>query len=338
MGKKMKALITGGAGFIGSHLTDYLVGQGHQVTVLDDLSTGQLSNLSSSMLGERGSQVAFVEGSITDTALVDQVVSQADTVFHLAAAVGVFTIQTKTLSSMRVNLHGTENVLVAAHRHGARFLLASTSEVYGKNTALGLHEDADRIIGSPLKSRWSYAEAKALDETFVHQYAVHHGLHAVMVRLFNTGGPRQSGRYGMVLPRLVKQALAGEPLTVYGTGMQTRCFGHVADVVPALVTLVGTVAAVGDVFNVGNPEQVSINELADRIIARTGSTSPVVHLPYEDAYGPGYEDMERRVPDCSKLQALIGFIPRHSLDDIINAVIADQLDQAGLSTRQSVAG
>jgi UDP-glucose 4-epimerase len=333
----MKALITGGAGFIGSHLTDYLIEQGHQVVVLDDLSTGRLSNLSSAMLGARGSQVTFVEGSITDTALVDRVVAQVDTVFHLAAAVGVFTIQSKTLDSMRVNLHGTENVLEAVHRHGARFLLASTSEVYGKNTAVGLHEDADRIIGSPLKSRWSYAEAKALDETFAHQFAVHHGLRAVIVRLFNTAGPRQTGRYGMVLPRLVKQALAGESLTVYGKGTQTRCFGHVADVVPALATLVETVAAVGQVFNIGNPEQVSINELANKIIARIGSASSIVHLPYEDAYGPGYEDMERRVPDCSRLHALIGFSPQHSLDDIINAVIADQLDQAGFTAHQPIA-
>jgi UDP-glucose 4-epimerase len=331
-------LITGGAGFIGSHLTDYLIEQGHQVVVLDDLSTGQLSNLSGAMLGARASQVEFVEGSITDTEQVDRVVAQVDTVFHLAAAVGVFTIQTKTLESMRVNLHGTENVLEAAHRHGARFLLASTSEVYGKNTALGLHEDVDRIIGSPLKSRWSYAEAKALDETFTHQFAVHNGLRAVIVRLFNTGGPRQSGRYGMVVPRLVEQALAGEPLTIYGTGTQTRCFGHVADVVPAMVTLVESAAAVGRVFNIGNPEQVSINELADKIISRTGSSSPIVHMPYEDAYGPGFEDMQRRVPDCSRLQELIGFSPKHSLDDIINAVIADQLDQAGFSSHQPVAG
>lgn len=334
----MKALITGGAGFVGSHLTDYLIQRGHEVVVLDDLSTGQLSNLSSVMSGPNGAQVSMVEGSIIDTALVDEVVAQVDTVFHLAAAVGVFTIQTKTLDSMRVNLHGTETVLDAAHRHGARFLLASTSEVYGKNTAVGLHEEADRIIGSPLKSRWSYAEAKALDEAFTHQYFLHHGLAAVMVRLFNTVGPRQSGRYGMVLPRLVKQALAGEPLTVYGTGTQSRCFGYVGDVVPALATLVETDAAIGKVYNIGNPEQVSINDLADRIIAKTGSDSPIVHLPYLEAYGPGYEDMERRVPDCSRLHELIGYVPTHSLDDSINAVIADQLEQVNFAVEQPVAG
>ncbi|WP_243763261.1 NAD(P)-dependent oxidoreductase [Allobranchiibius sp. CTAmp26] len=334
----MKALITGGAGFVGSHLTDHLIAQGHEVTVLDDLSTGQLSNLSDALDGPNGARVSMVEGSITDAALVDEMVAQVDTVFHLAAAVGVFTIQTKTLDSMRVNLHGTETVLDAAHRHGARFLLTSTSEVYGKNTAIGLHEDADRIIGSPLKSRWSYAEAKALDEAFTHQYVVHLGLAAVMVRMFNTVGPRQSGRYGMVLPRLVKQALAGEPLTVYGTGNQSRCFGHVGDVVPALATLIETDAAIGQVFNIGNPEQVSINELAERIIAKTGSASPIVHLPYLEAYGPGYEDMERRVPDCSRLHDLIGFTPTHSLDDSIEAVIDDQFDQVGLSADQSIAG
>lgn len=320
----MRALVTGGAGFIGSHLTDYLIERNHEVVVLDDLSTGRLSNLSRSMLGARGYNVNVVEGSITDANLVNDLVADVDTVFHLAAAVGVFTIQSRTLDSMRVNLRGTEIVLEAAHRHATRFLLASTSEIYGKNTAIGLHEDADRIIGSPLKSRWSYAEAKALDETFVHQYAVHHGLQAVIVRLFNTTGPRQTGRYGMVVPRFVKQALAGEPLTVYGTGAQTRCFGHVADIVPAVVELLETPSAVGQVFNIGNPEQVSMNELAERIIAHTGSASEIVHISYEDAYGLGYEDMERRVPDCSRIAALIGFSPRRTLEDIIDAMVAYQ--------------
>jgi UDP-glucose 4-epimerase len=316
----LKALITGGAGFVGSHLTDYLVHNGHDVVVLDDLSTGRLDNLDLATGG-----VKFVRGSIVDAALVDGLVSDVDVVFHLAAAVGVFTIQQRTLDSLRTNLHGTEVVLEAARRAGARFLLTSTSEVYGKNTAVGLSEDADRIIGSPLKSRWSYAEAKAIDETLTHQYALHFGLDAVIVRLFNTTGPRQTGRYGMVVPRFVKQALAGEPLTVFGTGQQTRCFAHVADVVPTLAALIDTPAAYGNVYNIGNSEQISINELAAKVIDRTGSTSRVAFESYEDAYGPGYEDMQRRVPDCSRIIELLGFAPKHSVNDIIDAVVADEI-------------
>jgi UDP-glucose 4-epimerase len=318
----MKALITGGAGFIGSHLTDYLVDRGWEVVILDDLSTGSMDNLAWAMSRPHRHGVDFVEGSITDADLAHRLAADVDVVFHLAAAVGVFTIQRRTLESIRVNLHGTEVVLEAAHRAGARVLVSSTSEVYGKNTTIGLREDADRIIGSPLKSRWSYAEAKALDETFAHQYAVHYGLRAVIVRLFNTAGPRQTGRYGMVLPRFVKQALAGQPLTVYGTGEQTRCFAHVADAVPALIKLVETPAAFGDVFNIGNPEQISINDLAARVITRTRSTSDIVHVPYSTAYGAGYEDMQRRVPDCSKAGQMIGYRPQHRLNDIIDAVVA----------------
>jgi UDP-glucose 4-epimerase len=316
----VKALITGGAGFVGSHLTDYLVGKGHQVVVLDDLSTGRLDNLDLA-----SGQVTFVRGSIVNSGLVDGLASDVDAVFHLAAAVGVFTIQQRTLESLRTNLQGTEIVLEAARRAGARFLITSTSEVYGKNTTVGLSEDADRIIGSPLKSRWSYAEAKAIDETLTHQYALHYGLDAVIVRLFNTTGPRQTGRYGMVVPRFVKQALSGEPLTVFGTGEQTRCFAHVADVVPTLATLIDTPAAYGNVYNIGNSEQISINELAARIIDRTGSTSHVAYESYEDAYGPGYEDMQRRVPDCSRITELLGFAPKHTVNDIIDAVVADEI-------------
>lgn len=324
----MKAFITGGAGFIGSHLTDHLVRQGWQVVILDDLSTGRMDNLTSAVQGPRGASVAFAQGSVTDASLVERLAGGADVIFHLAAAVGVFTIQTRTLESLRVNLHGTEVVLEAAHRAGARLLVASTSEVYGKNTAIGLSEEADRIIGSPLKSRWSYAEAKAIDETLTHQYALHNGLRAVIVRMFNTAGPRQTGRYGMVLPRFVRQALSGAALTVYGNGEQTRCFAHVADVVPALVRLIETPQAFGDVFNIGNPEQISINGLAQRVIERTGSSSEIVQVPYEDAYGIGYEDMQRRVPDCSRIHDLIGYQPEHRLDDIIDAVVAYETGRA----------
>jgi UDP-glucose 4-epimerase len=321
----MKALITGGAGFIGSHLTDHLLSAGSQVVVLDDLSTGRRDNLANAMNGPHRDAVEFVVGSVTDADLVHSLVANVDVVFHLAAAVGVFTIQNNTLNSLRTNLHGTEIVLEAALRTDARVLVASTSEVYGKNATIGLREDDDRIIGSPLKSRWSYAEAKALDETYAYQYALHLALRAVIVRPFNTAGPRQTGRYGMVVPRFVKQALAGTPLTVYGTGEQTRCFAHVADVVPALAKLVDTPAAYGDVFNIGSPEQITINDLAERIIARTGSSSDVVHVPYETAYGPGYEDMQRRVPDCSRIADLIGYRPVRDLNDIIDAIVAHDL-------------
>lgn len=318
----MKALITGGAGFIGSHLVDHLIERGARVTVVDDLSTGRVENLAAALGGPHGAALEVVRGTVTDEALMRRLTADVDVVFHLAAAVGVFTIQQRTLDSLRTNLHGTEVVLEAARVSGSRVLMASTSEVYGKNTTIGLREDDDRIIGSPLKSRWSYAEAKAVDETLTHQYATHLGVEAVIVRLFNTAGPRQTGRYGMVLPRFVRQALAGEPLTVYGTGEQTRCFTHVADVVPALVTLVDTPAAYGDVFNIGNPQQVSINELAARVIARTGSGSAVVHIDYEDAYGAGYEDMQRRVPNCDRIRQRIGYRPERDLDDILDAVIA----------------
>jgi UDP-glucose 4-epimerase len=321
----MKALVTGGAGFIGSHLTDLLLARGWHVVVLDDFSTGSRDNLANAAQGPYADALEVVAGSITDAPLVTKLSAGADAIFHLAAAVGVFTIQTKTLESLRTNLHGTEVVLEAARASGSRLLVASTSEVYGKNTAVGLTEDADRIIGSPLKSRWSYAEAKAIDETVTHQYFLHYGLPAVLVRLFNTTGPRQSGRYGMVLPRFVRQAMAGEPLTVFGDGRQTRCFAHVDDVVPALARIIDTPASFGDVFNVGNPEQVSMTELALRVVDRVGSRSTLTYVSYSDAYGEGYEDMQRRVPDCTKLRELIGFRPQRSLDDIIDAIIAHEV-------------
>ncbi len=316
----MRTLITGGAGFIGSHLAERLVSAGHEVIILDDLSTGRLENLQDI----DPAALRVVEGSVVDEELVQRLVAEADEVYHLAAAVGVFTIQRHTLHSLRVNLRGTEVVVDAAARHDARLLVASTSEVYGKNTKVGLQEDDDRILGSPLKSRWSYAEAKALDETVTAQYVQHHELRAVIVRLFNTVGPRQTGRYGMVMPRFVTQALQQQPLTVHGTGRQVRCFCHVADVVPALADLMGDERATGQVFNIGSTEQVSIGELAERVITRTGSFSSVVHLDYEEVYGPGYEDMERRVPNCDRIRTLTGWAPRHTLDDVIDSVAAFQ--------------
>jgi UDP-glucose 4-epimerase len=318
----MTTLVTGGAGFIGSHLTESLLDSGEEVIVLDDLSTGSEQNLA---LVLDNSSLRFVKGSILDAPLVDELVGEVDTVYHLAAAVGTFTILDKTLESLRTNLHGTENVVQSAHRYGARILVASTSEVYGKNTKIGLREDDDRITGSPLKSRWSYAEAKAIDETLAYVYAVEHGLKTVIVRLFNTVGPRQTGRYGMVIPRFVGQALAGEPLTLYGTGTQVRCFCHVYDVVPALRALMADESAYSQVFNIGSSEQVSIQQLAQRVLDVTGFSGTIAHMPYESAYGADFEDMQRRVPDCTRARLQIGFQPSRSLVDIIEAVAADQL-------------
>lgn len=328
----MRTLITGGAGFIGSHLTEALLAAGDQVTVLDDLSTGRWENLAA--VADRPA-LRLVRGSVLDAELVERLVLGADTVYHLAAAVGAFTIRDRTLDSLRTNLHGTEHVVAAAHRYDVRLLLASTSEIYGKNDKVGLREDDDRIIGSPTKSRWSYSEAKAIDETLVTAYG-RAGLRAVTVRLFNTVGPRQTGRYGMVVPRFVGQALAGDPLTVYGTGDQIRCFCHVADVVAALPALLAERDAIGGVFNLGSAEQVSIGQLARRVVRLTGSHSTIDRIPYQVAYGDGYEDMMRRVPDCRRARELIGFVPARDLDTILRDVVAEHravpLEQRVLAT------
>ncbi len=317
----MRCFVTGAAGFIGSHLVENLLAAGHVVVGLDDFSTGREENLAP-VADHPG--LRLVRGSVLDQDVVDQLTSGADCVFHLAAAVGAFVIRDKTLESLRTNIHGTENVVAAASNHGARLLLASTSEIYGKNMTVGLREDDDRIIGSPLRSRWSYAEAKAIDESLADAYVRERGLRAVIVRLFNTVGPRQTGRYGMVIPRFVRQALTGQPLTVFGTGEQIRCFCHVHDVVPALVRLVSTDRAVGRAVNLGSSEQVSIGELASRVIAATGSASAIEETSYLEAYGSGYEDMLRRVPNCELAAELVGFAATRTLDEIIQAVITDQ--------------
>lgn len=315
----MRSLITGGAGFIGSHLTDYLLEQGDNVTVLDDFSTGSKANLRHAF---DDPHFRLIEGSVLDRKLVEDTVAEVDRVFHLAAAVGVRRIIDHPLHGLRVNIHGTENVLDAATEADVKLLVASTSEVYGKNTADSLSEDADHILGPALIARWTYAAAKAIDEAFAHAYWSDYGLRVTMVRMFNTVGPRQTGRYGMVVPNLVGQALRGEPLTVFGDGQQTRCFSYVGDIVPALVRLVEHPPAYGQAVNMGGPREVSILQLAERIIELLDSTSPVELVPYAVAYGEGFEDMRRRVPDNSLAAKMIDFEPATSLDDIILTVAA----------------
>lgn len=313
----MRFLITGGAGFIGSTMARRLVADGHDVVALDDLSTGRRENVAD--LEGRG--LRLVVGSVLDDGLVRAAVGGRDRVVHLAAAVGVRTIVDHPLRSLRTNLRGTEHVLDACLAHGVRVLVTSTSEVYGKNAVDALHEDADRVYGSPLRSRWSYAEAKAIDELVAHLYARDLGLATVIVRPFNTVGPGQSGRYGMVVPSLVGQALRGEPLTVHGDGSQRRCFLHVDDLVTGMLGLLEAPGARGRPFNLGGDEEVSIAALARRIIELTGSASTISLVPYEDAYGPGFEDMRRRVPDTGRARALIGWRPTRSLDEILRSVI-----------------
>ena len=317
----MRALITGGAGFIGSHLADHLLGRGDQVVLLDDLSTGRVTNIEH--LNDR-TGAEFVLGSILDTELVDEAVARVDAVFHLAAAVGVNLIVKKPLESLMTNIRGTETVIEMAHKYDKRLLVMSTSEIYGKNTSDSLSEEDDRILGSPLKSRWSYSEAKAIDEILAYTYWREKGLETVIIRLFNTVGPRQTGSYGMVIPRFVGQALRNEPITVFGDGNQTRCFCHVGDVVEGLVALSEHPEAFGKVFNLGGGEEVSIRELAERVIELAGSQSSLEFIPYDTAYEAGFEDMERRVPNTTRAMQLVGFEPSASLDDIIRSVIDDQ--------------
>ncbi len=313
-------LVTGGAGFIGSHLTEALLARGDRVVVLDDLSTGDLANLAA-VMDHPG--LRFVRGSVLDPELVADLTGRCDAVVHLAAAVGVRLIVEQPLKSFITNIRGTENVVTAAHRHHRPLLLASTSEIYGKNSSGPLAESADRILGQTSVARWSYSTAKAVDEILALAYHHEFGLPVAVVRLFNTVGPRQSPAYGMVIPRLVRQALAGEPLTVHGDGRQSRCFAHVADVVDALLELLDHPGAVGSIFNVGTGEEITIAELAARVVARTNSPSPVVLVPYEQVYASGFEDMERRVPDTTRLRELTGWRPRFGLDEILDSTIAE---------------
>src|SRR3990167_3606210 len=314
----MHYLITGGAGFIGSHLSDKLVGEGHKVTVLDNLSTGKYENIKHL---EGNQNFHLVVGTILDEYLVDKLAERCDAIFHLAAAVGVELIVNHPLESLTTNIKGSEMVLEMAHRYHKKILITSTSEIYGKNTQGPLKEDQDRILGSPLKSRWRYSTAKAVDEMLAYVYWKEKNVPTVIVRLFNTVGPRQSSAYGMVVPRFVTQALHNEDITVYGSGKQSRCFLHVRDVVDALPRIIENQKAYGQVFNIGSQEEITIEGLAQKVIEITGSRSKVIRIPYEEAYEEGFEDMERRVPDTTKIHDLIGFKPTAYLKTIIEDVV-----------------
>lgn len=314
----MKALVTGGAGFIGSHLAEALLAGGHEVVALDDLSTGRVENLQSVATHPR---LELVTGSVTDEPLVRKLVTSADVVFHLAAAVGVRLILERPVETIATNIAGAEIVLRAASESGPRVMIASTSEVYGKNDRVPLSEDDDRLLGPTTKSRWSYACSKAIDEFLGLAYHRERGVPVVIARFFNTVGPRQTGRYGMVVPRFVRQALDGRPITVYGDGRQSRCFTDVEDTVRAVIALAGSDQAVGQVFNVGSSREVTVGELAQRVKTLTGSASAIVHVPYEEAYQPGFEDLRRRVPDIRKIEQVVGFRPRVSLDETLGRVI-----------------
>ena len=325
----MKYLVTGGAGFIGSHLIDALVGRECEILVLDDLSTGSLENLSGAL--DTG-LVEFVEGSVGNEELVLECLERVDACFHLASAVGVKLIVDRPVESLLGNVRGADIVISASAALQRPLLYASTSEIYGRNGRGPLSEESDRILGSPSRSRWSYSTAKAFGEALAFGYHREVGAETRIVRLFNTVGPRQTGAYGMVLPRFVRQALAGEDLTVYGDGSQSRCFAHVSDVVDAILLVLGSPEANGDVYNIGANREIGIKELARRVIERTGSASGVRMVPFEHAYEPGFEELGRRVPDTSKLQALTGWSPRRTLDDAIDDVIRhEQMERVQLA-------
>jgi UDP-glucose 4-epimerase len=313
-------LITGGAGFIGSHLAERLLAAGHSVTVLDDLSTGREQNIAA--VRPRPA-LQFVRGSVGEPATVNLLMSQCDAVYHLAATVGVQLVADEPVRTIHTTIHGTEVVLETAHRFGRQVLLTSSSEVYGKGTRVPFGEDDDVVMGATRFSRWCYAYSKGIDEFLGLAYHKQFALPVTIVRLFNTVGPRQVGQYGMVLPRFVEAALRNDPLKVYGDGNQTRCFAHVSDVVGALVKLMETQASSGQVFNLGSDEEISMNDLARRVIALAGSSSPIEHVPYEQAYGRSFDDLPRRVPKLDRIRAAIGFAPKFSLDQIIRSVIEE---------------
>ena len=310
----MHILVTGGAGFIGSHLSERLIRDGHLVTIIDNFATGVPSNLTSL---KKSDKFTIVEGSILDTEILNPLIKKVDYVFHLAAAVGVFNIINNPLNSLLTNIRGTENVLEAAHEASVPVFLTSSSEVYGKNISDSLKENDDRILGSPITLRWSYSEAKAIDESLAYAYFIEKKLETRIVRFFNTVGPRQLGAYGMVMPRFIQSALANEPITIYGDGNQTRCFAHVLDVVDAIIAVAFSDKTIGKVINIGNDFEISINELAQKIIMESNSESKIVYIPYSEAYGDGFEDMDRRVPNIDLIKQLVGWKPKRDLTSMI---------------------
>jgi UDP-glucose 4-epimerase len=311
----MRVFITGGAGFIGSHLADALIARGDTITILDNLSTGSAANIA-----HLEGKIEVHQGDIRDAALIEKLMAPADLVLHMAAALGVNTILEKTIESVSVNFTGSEVVLNAATKLKKRIIIASTSEIYGKNPEQPLHEESDRVVGAPQKIRWTYSDAKALEEAVAHSLHTTEGLKVTTVRLFNTVGPRQTGRYGMVLPRFVQAALANQPITIYGDGSQSRVFCHVQDAVKAILTLAATDSTIGDVFNVGGVGETTMKELAEKIIKQTNSSSTITYTKYEDAYPAGFEDMQRRVPDITKIKKTINWAPANTLDSIIDDV------------------
>ena len=331
----MRLLVTGGAGFVGSHLVDALTTRGDTAVVLDDLSTGRRANVEHHLASD---QVELVDGSILDGDLVDQQMSDVDACFHLASAVGVQLIVSKPLDSLTLNVRGNDVVISAAARHRKRLLFTSTSEIYGKNSEGALTETSDRILGSPYVSRWAYATAKAYGEYLAYGYHREQGIETVVARLFNTVGPRQTGAYGMVLPRFVTQALKGEELTVYGSGTQSRCFAHVLDTTHALLLLMESEGATGQVFNVGNPAEVPVVDLARRVIERSQSSSTVRFVPYDEAYGEGFEELGRRQPDITAIGEAVGWAPTRDVDEAIDDVIAYERGTGSARGRLRLAG
>ena len=315
----MRALITGGAGFIGSHLAEALLQEGHEVDILDNLSTGSIRNIGHLKAHPK---FKYVIDTLTNEPLVAELIDRNDVIFHFAAAVGVKLIVEEPVHTIETNVHGTEVVLKHANKKKKTVVMASTSEVYGKNAEVPFREDADLVMGPTTKHRWAYACSKAIDEFLALAYYKERKLPVIIVRFFNTVGPRQTGQYGMVLPSFVRQALAGEPITVFGDGTQSRSFTYVGDVVDGLMKLVKEPRAIGEVFNIGNKHEVTILRLAELVKELAGSSSPIVFVPYDKAYEAGFEDMPRRVPDLSKVHQLVGYEPKVQLDEIIRKVIA----------------
>ena len=313
----MRVFITGGAGFIGSHLADACIARGDEVTILDNMSTGSRANIA-----HLEGKVTVHEGDIRSKELIEKLVSDSDLVLHMAAALGVKNIMEHTIESIDRNFTGSEVVLNAATQFNKRIIIASTSEIYGKNPNQPLHEESDRVVGAPQKIRWTYADAKALEEAVAHTLHKTHGLKVTIVRFFNTVGPRQTGQYGMVVPRFIQSALNSEDIIIYDDGSQSRVFCHVEDAVKAVITLSETDSTIGEYFNVGGVGETTIKELASKIIERTKSNSRIKFIPYSDAYPAGFEDMQRRVPDISKIKKVIRWEPEHSLDSIIDSVAA----------------